>query len=508
MSEEIEETTSSEGGTVNTAKSNKPALVIAGLVIAVLGFGGIGYWYFRSSGEGQPLPAPRTVTFGDNTNQPSGEPSSDQTITISEDQVAKIGLKTEIVGETLSSEAVSISSTGVVAADAYKETPVISLVGGVLRKVNGELGQSVGKGQTIGVIFSDEIASTQSKFLALQTEAQAARQNYERTAQLVRINPVSNAELDTAMKDLKTANAELIEHHAHHDRYEKLLTIGAISREEHEQTESKLAMAEASFEEAKKRYDRAVKVADINPISRNEFEAAAVKRQTAESDLEAVRQRLILFGMTPQRLNSLRSPSQITSESAVAAPISGTITKRDANAGEVIEANKELYRITDLSTVWVVAQVYEKDLSQIRTGTGATVTTDGFPGRVFRGHVTYIDPNISSDTRTAQVRVELDNPGQVLKLGMYVNAAFGSSGMAERTLPIVPTAAVQSMNDRKVVFVSTGKPNVFTVKQVRLGAENNGHFTVLEGLNVGDRVVTEGSFLLRAELLKQEPSRH
>jgi membrane fusion protein, heavy metal efflux system len=89
---------------------------------------------------------------------------------------------------------------------------------------------------------------------------------------------------------------------------------------------------------------------------------------------------------------------------------------------------------------------------------------------------------------------------------MYVNVAFGSGGVAERTMPTIPSAAVQNMNDKQVVFVATDKPNVFTVKTVRLGKESNGQFTVIEGVNVGDRIVTDGSFLLRAELLKQSPT--
>ena len=507
MSEEIKDVNHDEPANDPVKRPNHLPLIIAAAVIVLLAFGGLAFWYFRGTGEGQPLPAPRTMTFGDNTGQPSGVPT-EQTVTLQPDQAEKIGLKIETVGETLSTEAISVAATGVVSPDAYKETPVISLLGGVLKKVSVELGQNVSKGQTVAVIFSDELAASQSRFLALRTEAQAALQNYERTAQLVRISPASNTELDQSLTAVKTSEAELIEHHQHHGRSKKLLAIGAISREEFEMAQTKLATAEANAEEAKKRYDRAVKVADINPISRGEFEMAAVKRQTAESDFAAAGQRLVLLGLSQQRVNALRAPTQISSEIALTAPIAGTITKREVNPGEVVEANKELMRVTNLATVWVVAQVYEKDLALVRPGTGATVTTDAYPGRVFRGHVTYIDPNINPETRTAQVRVELENPGQALKIGMYVNAAFGSAGNAERTMPVIPAGAVQSMNDKKVVFMATDKPNVFAVKPVRLGAESNGRFTVLEGLNVGDRVVTDGSFLLRAEILKQNPAHY
>src|SRR5205823_2858240 len=140
-------------------------------------------------------------------------------------------------------------------------------------------------------------------------------------------------------------------HHKHHDRTAKLLEIGAVSREEYEMATTKLVTAEANAVEAKRRYDRAVQVAEINPVSRSEFEQAAVKRQTAESDLATAKQRLLLLGLSLQRVNSLRSPSRITSEVSVTAPVSGTITKRDVNSGEVVEANKELMRVTNLSSV-------------------------------------------------------------------------------------------------------------------------------------------------------------
>ncbi|MEP6944402.1 MAG: efflux RND transporter periplasmic adaptor subunit [Acidobacteriota bacterium] len=487
-------------------RPNRKPFIIALTVFAVVIGGLLIYLLLRDgSGAGQPVSAPRTVSFNDGAEQPATT-SQEQMLTIPSEQVERIGLKIEPVGETISSQADSVAATGVVQANAYKETPVISLLGGVLRSVSGELGQNVAKGQTVAVIFSDEFASSQSKYLALRTEAQTARQNYDRTVRLVKISPVSNTEVDRSLAALNIAQAEVEEHHSHHMRAENLLAIGAISREEFEMATTKRATAEANLVEAKKRYDRAVSVAEIDPVARGDFEMAAVKRQTAESDLAAAGQRLMLFGLSPARLQALRLPSQITSDIALIAPVSGTITKRDANAGEVVEANKELMRVTDLASVWVVAQVYENELARLHDGSGASVTSDAFPGRLFRGHVTYIDSNISPDTRTAQVRIELDNPGRVLKLGMYVNASFGAGGMSERTVPMIPTSAVQNISDRKVVFVATDKPNVFAVRTVRLGAETKGRAAVLEGLQIGDRVVTEGSFLLRAEMIKQGPA--
>jgi RND family efflux transporter MFP subunit len=401
-----------------------PIIVVA--VIAVVGMA-IAAWLLWPKPAGKPVPAPRSVSFAESP-QPATPGGEKLTLTL--EQLRTAQLKIEIVGEQPGSEAAGQMATGVVQANTYKETPVVSLVGGIVRTVSAELGQSVKKGQRVAVVFSNELSDAQSRYLA--------------------------------------AVATLDEHHKHHMRTMKLVEIGAASRQD-------LEMATSQYREA-------------------------------ESNLANLRQKLLLLGMTAQRIDSLNSTSQISSEVTVPSPSSGTLTSRSVNPGEVIEANKELMRVTDLSTVWVVGQVYEKDLATVRVGSGANVTSDAYPGRVFRGRVSYVDPKIDPATRTAQVRIELNNPGQMFKIGMYVNVAFGALGLAEKTTPVVPKTAVQSIGNQQVIFMPTDKPNDFLMRPVRLGPESNGFYPVLEGASVGDRVVTDGSFLLRAEWLKTHPN--
>lgn len=485
--------------------SGRRPMFIALGVIGVVLIAALLFWLLRRGEDGQVVPAPRTVSFDSvNGQSTSGDPA-EQTITLAPEQVERAGIKVEAVGETLSAEGASMSTTGVVQPNAYAETPVISLVGGVVRRVNAELGENVGRGQTVAVIFSDELAAAQSRYLTLQTEVRTSRQNYDRAARLVRINPVSRGELDVVQAKLKSNEAAFDEMRRRYARTVRLVAIGASSREELEQDRTKLRSAEAEVEQARKQFQRATQVAQINPQGNAEFEQAAVKLRTAESDLASAKQRLLLLGFPESRVNALRSPAQISSELALTALVSGTVTARTVNPGEAIEANKELLKITNLSTVWVVAQVYESEIAQLRVGTGASVTSDAFPGRLYRGHVTYIDPNINPETRTAQARIELENPGQIFRIGQYVNVAIGSAGGAERTIPAIPSSAVQTLNNRQAVFAATVEPNVFAVKYVRLTAEKDGRYGVLEGLNVGDKVVTEGSFLLRAEWLRLNP---
>jgi len=410
-------------------RGNRTAVVA---IVAVVAIAGIAFlaWLLWPSKAGRPVPAPRTISVG----EPAGPETAtvvEQKVTLTTEQLQRSGIKIETVGEKAAPEMASQMATGVIQANAYHETRVMSLVGGIVRSVRAELGQNVGRGQTLAVVSSNELAEAQSHYISTL--------------------------------------AELDEHHKHHRRTAKLVEIGAASREE--------------------------------------FEMATTKLKTAESELANLRQKLLLLGISPQRVNGLNSSSQVSSEVGVPSPASGTVTSRSANPGEVIEANKELMRITDLSSVWAVGQVYEKDLARVHVGSGASITSDAYPGRMFRGRVSYVDPRVDPATRTAQVRIELANPGQMLKIGMFVNIAFATIGGAENTLPVVPVSAVQNINNQQTVFVGTSDPNVFILRPVRLGPESNGFYPVLEGLAVGERIVTEGSFLLRSEWLKSHSGR-
>ncbi len=412
----------SEDRKMETPNARRTALVAIVAVVAIAAIAVLG-WFLWPGKTGKPVPAPRSVS-------PQTATSGDQVLTLAPEQLQRAGLKIEAVGERPSTEVAGQMTTGVVQANTYKETPVVSLVGGIVRSVKPELGQAVKRGQTVAIVSSNDLAEAQSKYLA--------------------------------------ALAALDEHHQHHARTIKLVEIGAASREE--------------------------------------LEMANTKLRDAESEVANLRQKLLLLGLSSQRISSLNSTSQISSEAAVPAPSSGTLTSRSVNPGEVIEANKELMRVTDLSSVWVVGQVYEKDLATVRVGSGANITSDAYSGRVFRGRVSYVDPKVDPATRTAQVRIELANPGQMFKIGMYVNVAFAALGVAEKTMPVVPKDAVQTIGNQQYVFVATDKANEFVLRPVKLAPEGNGFYPVIEGLNSGDRIVVEGSFLLRAEWLKSHPS--
>lgn len=465
-------------------------------------------WLYVSRGqEGKAITAPRNVSFGETNSGNDALNSGEQTITISPEQLKAASLKIEKVGEGLSQESSAASATGVVQANAYAETPVVSLVGGVVRQINAELGQFVNRGQTVAIVFSDELAQTASNYLSKRAATDEASKRYQRALKLADIASESSNEIDEATRQVKIVESELAEYQSNYKRTEQLVEIGAASRQDFEQARTKLQTAQAQLVEANKRLERAKKLLIINPARRAELDNALTQLRTAEAETASMRQKLLVLGLPSSRVNSLTSANQINSELPIQSPVSGTITARTANPGEIIEANKEILRVTNLSTVWVIGQVYEKDLAQLQTGSGVSITSDSYPGELFRGNISYIDPNLDQNTRTAQVRIELPNQDQKFKIGTYVNIAFATIGGSENTVPMISKEAVQTINNQQIVFVATNNANVFVLRVVKTGVENNGFYPIQTGLTVGESIVTEGSFLLRAEWQKSHPNR-
>jgi RND family efflux transporter MFP subunit len=202
--------------------------------------------------------------------------------------------------------------------------------------------------------------------------------------------------------------------------------------------------------------------------------------------------------------------SRNTSLVAVVSPVSGTVTERTVNAGAGVEAGRSLFTISNLSTVWVIANVPEAQIGQVRVGTPAEVRSAALGQSAISGSVSYINPQLNEETRTAQVRVEVANPGGQLKAGMFVEVGFQTStgATAGEELMVNPEAG-QRVGERTVVFIpKDDEPGHFEVRGVELGGETAGYRKVLRGLSLNERVVTKGSFTLKAQMMKGEMGDH
>jgi multidrug efflux pump subunit AcrA (membrane-fusion protein) len=181
----------------------------------------------------------------------------------------------------------------------------------------------------------------------------------------------------------------------------------------------------------------------------------------------------------------------------VDAPIDGIVVEKMAVRGQMVEAGMKLYRLADLSIVWVQSQIYEQDLALLKLGQEAEVSLSYMPDRKFRGRVTYIYPTVDEKTRTARVRMEFHNPGLFLKPGMFATVELNAE--IEPSALLVPDSAVLRSGEKNTVFVALDNGH-FEPREVTLGprAENN-TYEVLNGLNEGERVVTSGQFMLDSE---------
>ncbi|MFN0086849.1 MAG: efflux RND transporter periplasmic adaptor subunit [Blastocatellia bacterium] len=239
------------------------------------------------------------------------------------------------------------------------------------------------------------------------------------------------------------------------------------------------------------------KLVEIGAVSLQEQEEVRARLREHHAEHAAVRERMKLYGLTDAEIDTLRTASDVRSEVPVHAPSAGVITARNANPGQVAMTTDTLFAVTDLSSVWVIASFYEKDFAMLRIGAGVTITAPGYPNRALRGTIAYIDPRVDPQTRTAQVRIEARNPGQSLKLGMFVDVALDLS--ASRRVLAVPKSAVQTLGDERIVFVRIA-PGSFQIRKLEIAGETGEWAYVSRGLAEGEEVVTEGSFFLRAEM--------
>lgn len=341
-------------------------------------------------------------------------------VTLTPEAIERAGIRTADVRSEAALSGMTVPGT--VMSNAYRDTKVNALVGGIVRQVSVELGSAVELGQPLAVILSAELAEAQMKYLSMRAMLRADRQKHLRT--------------------------------------EKLVELGAASRQELE---------------------------DITAI-----------HAAHETELAAARQRLLLLGLSDDRVAKLEGASDVVSEVTVPSPMTGIVIGRSVNAGQVVSAGMDLFVVTDLSSVWVIGDLYEKDFAQARVGSSATISIPAMPQRSLRGQVAYIDPRVDLATRTAKVRVEVPNRDGQLRLGMFVTLSF-QTGLSQR-VTLVPRAAIQTVGERAVVYTpADGEDGKFTERTVKLGAPVGEFVQVLDGLKPGEKVVTDGSFFLRAE---------
>lgn len=261
------------------------------------------------------------------------------------------------------------------------------------------------------------------------------------------------------------------------------------------QARAALTGAEARAELARQTVERKRGLAEERIVSRGELQRAEAAAAEAEAELRSAEASLDALGVG-------RSGGGGLSGFALLSPVSGTVLERRAVQGQTVDPSQTLFRIGDLSRLWLIVQAPERDVVRVRTGSPSEITLAALPGQKLRGTVDWVGREVDAHSRTVPVRIVLPNEGGRLKPGMFATAWIRTGGEGEKVVA-VPATALQRMDNQWVVFLPR-KEGRFEVRTVERGRDLGDEVAVLSGLSPGEPVVVEGAFVLRAEAEKNE----
>jgi len=271
------------------------------------------------------------------------------------------------------------------------------------------------------------------------------------------------------------------------------------ARAGYQQAQTELERARSAQGYAKQRRDRAQRLLDLRAGSRQDVETAEADLRNAEaaiekaqSEVEKERAHLNIFGL----------PLDATDEEddiPIAAPAAGLVLERKATVGSVVNSGDELFVITDIGSVWMIAAANEEDLSKLHPGQPVRVQVRAYPDREFAGRILNLGEELDPATRTLQIRIAVPNPHGLLKPEMYATASVQQGG--KRQSLAVPEQAIQEIDGVAVVFVQVSE-NEFRARTVEPGQHADGTVEIVEGLKRGEAVVVKGGFALKSQMLK------
>ncbi|MHA7630885.1 efflux RND transporter periplasmic adaptor subunit [Corallococcus sp. M7] len=256
-----------------------------------------------------------------------------------------------------------------------------------------------------------------------------------------------------------------------------------------------LQATQARATAARQAADRKRTLAEERIVARKDAQAADADAAAAEAEVAAAKAALTALGAG--------NGGEGTSGFVLKAPIDGTVVERTARLGQMADPSQALFRIGDLSSLWLIVHAFERDAVRLKPGAEARVTFAAFPGQEFAAKVGHVGQRVDPHSRTIPVRLELDNSKGLLRPGMSASASI-PLGDPGATLTAVPSAALQRLENGWVVFLPTPEAGVFEQREVGRGRSLGTQVEVLKGLTVGDEVVVEGAFLLKAEVEKSQ----
>ena len=393
-------------------------------------------------------------------------PMNDAGITLDAERVQKTGVQLEAVSRRVLQR--PAQWPGRVEADERRQYVVAPRFEGWIEKIQASTtGKYVRRGEPLFEVFSPDLVSAQKEYLIA---AQYITQKSEDLEQgLYSLMPQTDVAMQGMLKQYEGGKVGF----------------------------SSVVEAQWQIRRSLDEFYRRIRLPKGNQsVVDNAIESHTNMQRIADATLA----RLHNLEVPEARIKALQLKKEPPRLMPYLSPVSGIVTEKKAVQGMRFAAGDVLYQITDISSVWVLADVYEQDVASLRTGQEAHVRIDAYPGKVLHGRIEYIYPTFNAQTRTVPVRVELANPEGLLRPGMFARvdvAVSAGEGESARVLA-VPLSAVLDSGRRQRVFVQTS-PGHFEAREVQLGQRGATHVQVLSGLQEGDQVVTAGNFLIDSE---------
>ncbi|MEO8573166.1 MAG: efflux RND transporter periplasmic adaptor subunit, partial [Pyrinomonadaceae bacterium] len=420
------------------------------------------------------------TTVSVKTEEGEGRHSENETgteVRLDPEAISSAGIEIETV--TQRPAVAKLYVTGAVELNPEKTEMATPLVGGRIEQVFAGVGDYVNQGAILATVSSPQLAELHGKLNEAKTQLSLAQTN------LTRVQKAENR------VSILQAKARLDEAETTLRRTRRLIELGAGAGKD-------AVTAETNYKTAKADYDF-----QSNIGLNKEIQEAKAAVEIARVDYEHTKNQMRTLGISEENLNR-DDHSKGTSIVAVRAPLSGIVTERKFNAGAGIDASTPLFAISNLSTVYVIANVPEASVGRLSIGSVAEIKSTSFG--TINGRIAYIDPRLDETSRTARVRLEVPNPNGKLRAGMFTEVGFytGTSETTGQEL-FVRSESVQRDGDRNIVFIpKPNEPGAFEVREIEIGGDIEGYTSVKSGLVLGDQVVTKGSFVLKTQLQKGE----
>lgn len=261
-------------------------------------------------------------------------------------------------------------------------------------------------------------------------------------------------------------------------------------------TAAEIKLAQSSFERTKLLYEKTIAAQKTFQAAEHDLEVARAAGESSVASttaaLAAARRKLLILGLTRSEVDRLKGDQDLGALFSLTSPIEGIVVERSATVGATVGSDANLFKIIDSSSVWIDANVFEKDLDRVKIGQGAKISVPAAPGTVFSGRVIFVSSVVDPETHTVKVRTEVPNRDGRLKPDMFANVQIITE--TDRSAISVPQTAVLADNGQSIVFVLTSAG--YEKRVVTTGIQNDDRIEIREGVKAGDKIVVKGNYLL------------